>query len=73
MDEYYEVTIKRVYTVPDVRREWVRVADSGNERNGGAVYGYAESPSTRQVEREVLRQQVYTLDVHAVIRAVNGL
>lgn len=56
------------------KREWVKVADSGNEGDGRSVYGYGpEIATTTDVLREVLTQEVDTLDLAAVIRAINNL
>lgn len=60
-------------------REWVKVADSGGDGYGEgphAKYGYGpDSPNVvrRTREREVLTQEVATLDLPAVIKAINGL
>ncbi len=63
--------------VPETRMErgeWVRVADTGNPKDGGSVYDYAptrEVASTNSIER--YEQRVETLDLQALIAVVNGL
>lgn len=69
----FKVSVIKIETVPFERRNWEKVADSGNERDGGAVYAYATFPSTTQRETKVLEQEVEDLDLKQVIRAINGL
>lgn len=66
----YRITIVRVEEVPTVKREWVKVADTGG-KDGGAEYDYATYESTETKERPVYSQTVETLDMAAVITAVN--
>lgn len=73
MTTFYRVEITKVDTVPDVKREWKQVSDKGNPHDGGAIYEYVTYDGTQRVEREILKQEVETCDVAAVIRAVNGL
>jgi hypothetical protein len=70
---YFEVTIKRIEAVEEKIQEWKHVADSGNERDNGAVYDYVSAPIVRPHERVILHQQVEQLDVNAVVLAVLGI
>lgn len=73
----YRVVIEMV-TVAEVgpKREYKKLADTGNERDGGPVHGYVEVPDrveTEVVTTQVFEQVVEELDLLAVVRAVNGL
>lgn len=69
----YRVTITEITSEKRPTREYEKLADTGNDRDGGAVYGYVETEWWLRTEREVLKQEVEALDVAAVIRAVNNL
>ena len=69
----YKITIEQIETKDYVAREYEKIADTGNEKDGGAVYGYVTSPSTREVRTTVLEQTVEALSIPAVIRAINNL
>jgi hypothetical protein len=71
----YQVTIKRFDSQPVVKREWVRVADTGNKSDNGPLYDYATYPSTQTVETEILKQEIQDeqLDIKAIIKAINGI
>ena len=53
--------------------DYQRVADSGNERDDGAVYEYVPHPDTKTVETTMLEQNVDAIDLCAVIKAINGI
>ena len=69
----YKVVISRLDEVETPNREWKRLADSGNARDDGAVYGYATYVSTESRQEPVFEQVVNDLDFIAVICAVNGI
>ena len=52
---------------------WERVADTGNPKDGGAMYAYVPTVERHEVEVSLYEQTVPTLDLAAVIRAVNGM
>ena len=52
------------------RRTWEPLVKRGNDID----YGYTPPiASTERVEREVLTQELETVDIPAVIKAINGL
>ena len=69
----YEVTIKRIGQWVSRGKEYKKIADTGNEKDGGIVYGYVYSDSIEQGETLVLKQTLDTIDLPAVIKAINGL
>lgn len=69
----YRITIERVTREPKVQRTWQKVADSGNPKDGGVVYDYAEYPGEEINRVEVLKQELEEVDLKVVIRALNGL
>jgi hypothetical protein len=58
-------------------KEWVKLHDNedGHHPETNPQYGYRQADGTRTitVEREVLSQTVDTLDLVAVIKAINGI
>ena len=68
----YKIVITKIEKRDIIDREYQKVADSGNERDDGAVYDYVEFPSTKIVESEVYTQKVEELDIKTVIDAVNS-
>ena len=69
----FVVTVTRLEDVTAIRREWQRVADSGNKIDGGAQYGYAEKPIDEVAERVVFRQEIAqeAFNLSAVVLAIN--
>ncbi len=67
------VVTKEWYESGWVRREHKKVADTGNERDDGPQYDWVDTSCTKDFTREVLNQQVDTLDLVTVIKAVNGI
>jgi hypothetical protein len=70
----YKISISRIDQVDILKREYQRVADTGNERDNGPVYDYAICPTTTLVETEILKQEI-TEDIalKEIIRAINNL
>ncbi len=80
MDEitmaHYEITVVEVtYSEVPQDTEWLKVADSGNERGDGAIYEYVQPPGTKTktLRRTVYEQRVPALYLDHIIRAVNGM
>jgi hypothetical protein len=67
----YEIKIvkKEKYNTTD--KSWEKIADTGNEKDNGAVYDYVETEVTREKEEAVYTQHVEKLDLKEVIDAVN--
>lgn len=68
----YQITITKTETVDKMMgRKWEK---GGTEKPGSDGYGYTPMISRpTEVETELLRQSVETLDLIAVIKAVNGI
>ena len=69
----YEIKITRKQRVSVTAREWVKIADTGNDHDNGPRYGYAECPGERQDCIEIYSQVVDSLNLAKVIQAVNGI
>lgn len=69
----FKITITETRTETQPRKEYRQVADTGNPRDGGKVYEYVAADLPTTVQRDVLTQEVETLDLAAVIKAVNNL
>lgn len=71
----YKITITKTEEVEVIEKEYQKVADTGNERDDGAVYEYVMSPSIKQKETTVLIQSLdeEELDLKAVVKAINRL
>jgi len=69
----FEIIIKRQEIVTKVEGTYQKVADTGNERDRGAVYDYVNHEVTKEIEVEVYRQKVDSLDLAQVVAVVNGI
>lgn len=69
----YKITIVKVERLTVVKRQYEKIADTGNPRDNGALYGYVESPGTELRETTMLEQTVEELDLTNVIKAVNSI
>lgn len=69
--------VERGYEPDPHKQEYVKVADSGNQRDGGAAYEWVVKPSAVQSTERVLLHQEFKsaaeIDMEAIIKAVNGL
>ena len=73
----YKIEIKEIQDeIIKGRKEWKKLFDIDERirRDGDANYGYVDVPEyTATKEIKVLEQTVNTLDLQAVIKAINGL
>ncbi len=69
----YKIVITKIEEVAVTKREYQRIADTGNKSDNGAVYGYVACECVQERETKVLEQGVETLDLPAVIKAVNKI
>ena len=69
----YRIKITKVEYEDCVTSEYEKIADSGNEKDDGAVYDYVEHPDSKLVETDMLSQTVVDLDFPAVIKAINKI
>lgn len=69
----YQVLITTIEEVECVERKYQRIADSGNEEDGGPIYDYVESPTTKEVETIILQQTLEVIDLPEIIKAVNKI
>ncbi len=69
----YEITIVKKVVVPIIKREYERVADTGNPRDNGAMYDYVDCLGERTVETDILKQTLEDIDLPAVIKAINKI
>ncbi len=73
----YTIIIQKHERVTYPYKDWVKVADSGNERDGKAQYDYALTERTESQET-IMYQQDISINVFEdtlprVVAAVNGL
>lgn len=69
----FQVIIKEIKTEEVKSREYEKIADSGNEEDDGAKYGYVDNVETQEREKEVYSQNVEKLDLQKVIKAINDI
>jgi hypothetical protein len=69
----YRITINKITTEEVEEKNYERIADTGNKEDGGAVYGYVPKKTTREIERNILSQEVEDLDIEEVIKAINKI
>lgn len=69
----YKISIDKIVTKETKTTEYQKVADTGNERDGKAVYDYV--PTVRQVKEEenIFECLIENLDVDAVIKSIYKL
>ena len=74
-DVHYEVTITRVETTIQKRREWKQLRTERDEtpEQNRPQFGYVDDQWPKETRVEGFKQVVDRLDIHAVIRAVNGM
>ena len=69
----YRVVVVQTNTKYVTSQEWRKVADTGNEKDNGAVYAYVDQRKLTTEEQTINRQEAESLDLSAIIKAVNGL
>ncbi len=70
----FRIKIQEVVATQVQRQEYQKLAETGNKGDGGPVFGYVAIPGHFTTsERDMLIQEVDSLDLAAVIRAINGL
>lgn len=69
----YKITIEETQMVDESTTEYQKTADTGNPRDGGALYEYVPVKRLRSRETKIFEQTVEDLDIQGVIRAVNGI
>ena len=73
-DITYTVKITRETRYIAKKKDWLKVADTGNERDAGPVYDYVEREGEFTHSHDILVQEgLLDLDLPAVIAAVNKL
>lgn len=71
----YVIRIQAIREVKFKKSDYHRIADTGNERDGGPVYGYVESAEQVKEEAATIYEQVIDQDpaiIWDVIAAANG-
>lgn len=69
----YKIVITKIGKEERVESDYRKIADTGNESDGGPIYGYVENKVIRSFETEILSQQVESLELAAVIKAINKI
>lgn len=69
----YRISITKVEEKEVTKKEYQKTADTGNERDNGAVYGYVPYTTTERIETKVLDQVSDEIDLTKVIKAVNNI
>jgi len=73
MTTKYQVTITKIEEGEGFSSTYERIADTGNELDGGPVYAYVKKPVINIDKNVVFKQTLEDLDVTAVIRATNKI
>lgn len=66
----FKVTIERVEQVERNVNQWLKVADTGNDRDGGAVYDHVPTATTQTERTDILVMTLDTLNLPAVVDAL---
>lgn len=70
-EKRYKITVREITSGEKVKDEWQRIADSGNEKDGGVVYGYAPHVAPFQEELGVYEQTNVSFNLAKLIQVVN--
>lgn len=66
----YSIKITKTEKVPYKAQEYQKIADSGNEKDGKAVYAYVPLETIRDKVTDVLVMEMEELDVKKVVNAL---
>lgn len=72
----YKITIQRIETVERTKKEYEKIADTGNEEDDGSVYGYVDKKIEEEEITTLLEQQIQNVnDEHLteIIKAINEI
>lgn len=72
----YKIVITEIERdVPYTSKEWRKLRDDEDKDPSGKneLYDYVETDALKNVEREVLRQEVDELDLRAVVAVINNI
>lgn len=70
----YEIVVTEIEVVNYTAKEYQKVAETGNTRDGGPCFGYVETSATKESRREVFKQLVddETFNLWEIVAAANG-
>lgn len=69
----YTVTITKHETVKSTDQTYEKTSDTGNKRDGGAVYEYVAYPVEKTINTVIYTQTLDNLKTEEVIKAVNDI
>lgn len=69
----FRIIIEEIKREKYTKKEYQKVADTGNERDGRGVYEYVSTEDERDVITKVLEQVRDDIDLPEIIKAVNEL
>ena len=69
----YKIVITKIEEKEVEEKEYQKIADEGNERDGGPVYGYVPRTIKTTEETTILKQVVSELELSDVIKSINQL
>jgi len=69
----YQIKIIAKKIMPTKGQTYEKLSDTGNKNGDGPTYGYVPYEGFETQEIEILHQTVETLDLPAVIKAINNL
>ena len=69
----YKIKITKVETIETTGREYQKVSDTGNERDNGAVFDYVDCITEKEIDTDILIQELEKIDIPTVIKSINNL
>ena len=63
----YKISITKIEKEKVVENKYQKIADSSNELDKGAIYGYVPLETEKQIETTILEQSVEELNLFEVI------
>lgn len=73
MNQHFVVKITEVTERLVPAQQWMKVADTGNERDNGPVYAYVDTETRSTEKRVLLKQDLEAIALPAIIKAINQL
>lgn len=66
----FKIQIVKVETVKKEDQEYKIIADTGNKEDNGKMYAYVPVMREREVESDVLKMEVETLNLELIVAAI---
>ena len=69
----YRIVVYETKNEPVTKEDYHRIADSGNEKDGGAIYGFVAHDVYTDIKSKIYEQTVTELSISEIAATVNKL